>query len=290
VPKIVNVLFVVVQYLLPQHLLSRLVGWLAETRIGPLKNLFITSFIKVFKVDMSEADEPDKDHYPNFNTFFVRELKPQARPLCMAADAVACPADGCISELGDIVSGRLLQAKGKDFELTALLGGDEAMSRLFMGGKFATVYLSPRDYHRVHMPLDAQLQTMVHIPGRLFSVNAATTALVGGLFARNERVVCLFETSAGPMGVVLVGAMICASIETDWAGLVTPLKRKVRTAHYPGTPFEVSLSKGSEMGRFKLGSTVIVLFGPSMVEWREGLEAQSRVRMGEQLGTLVGGR
>lgn len=288
-PKIGKTLFVAVQHILPQHLLSRAVGWLAETRIAPIKNLFISIFIRVFKVDVSEANEPDKDCYPNFNAFFVRELRPQARPLDMETEAIACPADGHLSEIGSIDFGRLIQAKGKDFELRSLLGGDEYMSQLFVGGKFATIYLSPQDYHRVHIPFDAQLQTMVHIPGRLFSVNSATTELVDNLFARNERVVCLFDTSAGPMGVVLVGAMICASIETSWAGLVTPMKKEIRTVHYPNTSSEVSLAKGSEMGRFKLGSTVIVLFGPDMVEWREDLRAQSRVRMGERLGSLING-
>lgn len=287
--KFAKALFVAVQYILPHHLLSRAVGWLAETRIAAIKNIFISIFVRVFKVDLSEADEPNQQSYPNFNAFFVRELRPQARPLCMETDAVACPADGHLSEIGDIDSGRLIQAKGKSFQLSALLGGDEYMSQLFMGGKYATIYLSPQDYHRVHIPLDAQLQTMVHIPGRLFSVNTATTEMVDGLFARNERVVCLFDTSAGPMAVVLVGAMICASIETSWAGLVTPMKKEVRTIHYPNTVSEVSLSKGSEMGRFKLGSTVIVLFGPDIVEWRKDLHAQSRVRMGEQLGTLING-
>lgn len=287
--KFAKMLFVALQFILPHHVLSRSVGWLAETRITPIKNLFISIFVKVFKVDLSEADDENQRSYPNFNSFFVRELRPQARPLCMETDAVACPADGHLSEIGDIDSGRLIQAKGKDFELSTLLGGDEYMSQLFMGGKYATIYLSPRDYHRVHIPLDAQLQTMVHIPGRLFSVNTATTEMVDSLFARNERVVCLFDTSAGPMAVVLVGAMICASIETTWAGLITPIRREIRSTHYPNTSSEVSLTKGSEMGRFKLGSTVIVLFGPDVVEWREDLRAQSRVRMGEQLGTLING-
>lgn len=285
--KIIKALFVAVQFVVPQHFLSRCVGCLAETRIGPVKNGFIRIFIKLFKVDMDETKQADKASYPTFNAFFTRELRPDARPLCMETDSIACPADGHVSQLGDIDSGCLIQAKGKDFELTALLGGDEYLSQLFTGGKFATIYLSPRDYHRVHCPLDGQLHTMIHVPGRLFSVNAATTEMVEGLFARNERVISVFDTSAGPMGVIMVGAMICASIETSWAGLVTPMKRQIRTVHYPNTTTEVSLTKGSEMGRFKLGSTVVLLFGPDMAEWRGDLSAQSRVRMGERLGNLV---
>lgn len=279
-------LFVLLQHLVPQHLLSRIVGWFAETSFGPVRSVFISSFIKIFKIDLSEARESDPNSYPNFNAFFTRELKPEARPLCMDDDAVLCPADGHISELGPIESGRLLQAKGRHFKLDDLLGGDQDMSQLFMGGHFATIYLSPRDYHRVHMPLNGQLRRMVHIPGKLFSVNNATTELVDGLFARNERVVCLFDTEAGPMAMILVGAMICASIETSWAGLVTPIKRQVRRVDYPSTVESVSLAKGAEMGRFKLGSTVILLFGPEAVEWAEHLEAQTRVRMGERFGTL----
>ncbi|MGQ9425037.1 archaetidylserine decarboxylase [Gilvimarinus sp. F26214L] len=285
--KVFRVLFVTIQHLVPQHLLSRAVGWAAETEFAPVRKLFIAIFIRAFKVDVSEARETDTDKYPSFNAFFTRELKDGARPLCPQVDAIACPADGHLSELGDIHGGRLIQAKGKDFRLKSLLGGDEAMSALFAGGKFATIYLSPQDYHRVHMPLDATLRSMVHVPGRLFSVNAATTELVDELFARNERVVCLFETEAGPMAMILVGAMICASVETTWAGLVTPIKRQVRTSHYPGSSAEVTLRKGEEMGRFKLGSTVVLLFGPEMAQWCEHFQAQSRVRMGEQLGALI---
>lgn len=285
--KIIKILFVAIQYVLPQHLLSRAVGWLAETEIEPLKNLVIRAFARYFKVNLAEAKQSEPEHYPCFNAFFVRELKEGARPLCSAADAIACPADGRISECGDIDCGRLIQAKGKDFELSALLGGDEHLSQLFAGGKFATIYLSPQDYHRVHMPLDGKLEQMIHIPGRLFSVNAATTDLVDGLFARNERVVCLFETAAGPMAMVLVGAMICASIETTWAGLVTPQRREIRKLHYPDSTGEIHLAKGSEMGRFKLGSTVILLFGPDALRWQKKLAFGERVWMGEDIGRLT---
>lgn len=279
-------LFVVLQHLVPQHLLSRMVGWFAETSFGPVRSLFISSFIKIFKIDLSEAKESNPSAYPSFNAFFTRELKPEARPLCMDDDALLCPADGHISEIGSIEDGRLLQAKGREFKLEDLLGGDMEMSELFKGGKFATIYLSPRDYHRVHMPLDGKLRRMVHIPGDLFSVNSATTELVDRLFARNERVICLFDTEAGPMAMILVGAMICASIETSWAGLITPHKRQVRRVDYPSSVDPVDLKKGEEMGRFKLGSTVILLFGDAAVNWGDELATDSRVRMGERFGTL----
>ena len=279
-------LFVILQYLVPQRALSRLIGFFADSEIRWLKNIFIRLFIKRYKVDMAEALQPVADEYRSFNAFFTRELNPQARPLCNATDAVACPADGTISQLGEIEYGKLFQAKGRSYQLTALLGGDEYISQAFMGGKFITIYLSPKDYHRVHMPFDGQLQTMVHIPGTLFSVNDATVNGVNDLFSRNERVVTLFDTNAGPMAVVLVGAMIVAGIETVWAGQITPHKRRIRTTHYPDTT-EVSLSKGAELGRFKLGSTAIVLFGPDMVEWKEDLAAQSAVKMGMQIGTLI---
>lgn len=282
-----NTLFVIIQYLIPQHLLSRCIGKIAETEFSLIKNPFILLFIKIFKVDMSEAVEEQPTRFKNFNQFFTRALKPDARPLCTETEAIACPADGTISQLGDIENGRLYQAKGKDFDLTALLGGDEFLSQNFSGGKFATIYLSPKDYHRVHMPSDGQLQTMVHIPGKLFSVNEATVEGVSGLFARNERVVCIFDTNAGPMAVVLVGAMIVASIETVWAGQITPTKREITTTHYPNVTSDVALGKGDEMGLFKLGSTAIVLFGPDMVEWEESMIAGGKVKMGERLGYLI---
>lgn len=279
-------LFVVLQYLVPQQALSRIAGFFANSEVRWLKNILIKLFIKRYKVDLSEALQPDSREYASFNAFFIRELNSQVRPLCSDVDAIACPADGTISQLGDIEYGKLFQAKGRSYQLTELLGGDDYISHPFMGGKFVTIYLSPRDYHRVHMPFDGQLQTMIHIPGTLFSVNNATVNGVNDLFSRNERVVAVFDTSAGPMAVVLVGAMIVASIETAWAGQVTPFKRQIRTTNYPDAT-EVALSKGGELGRFKLGSTVIVLFGPDMVEWQEELAAQSSVKMGAQIGTLL---
>ena len=227
-----------------------------------------------------------------FNDFFTRALQPDVRPICSAKNTIACPADGAISQLGDIEYGRIFQAKGQDYSLTELLGGDTDLAQPFMGGKFATVYLSPKDYHRVHMPYSGSLQTMVYVPGQLFSVNEATANQVPRLFSRNERVVTIFNTDIGPMAVVLVGAMIVASIETVWAGQITPYRRQIRTTHYPqantvDSTKSIDLTKGDEMGRFKLGSTAIVLFGPNAIEWGDKFAAGAETKMGESMGTAI---
>ncbi len=277
-------LFIALQYLAPHHLISRLAGCLAECRIGWLKNAFIRAFIRHYKVDMSQAALETPDAYPHFNAFFTRALKDDARPLPEAADALLCPADGAISQLGEIRNGRVFQAKGHDYSVLELLGGDAERAAPFMGGQFATIYLSPRDYHRVHMPLTGTLREMVHVPGRIFSVNQTTAENVPELFARNERVVCLFDTERGPMAMVLVGAMIVASVETVWAGLVTPPKRVLRSWRYDETArAPITLERGAEMGRFLLGSTVILLLGADQVRWAESLEPLSKVNMGQRL-------
>ncbi len=279
-------LFIASQYLLPHHTLSRLVGCLAECRTPWLKNRLIRAFIQRYQVNMDEAQRKDADAFAHFNDFFTRELVPGARELDATPDAVLCPADGAISQLGPITHGRIFQAKGHSFSALELLGGDAERAAPFMGGQFATVYLSPKDYHRVHMPLAGTLREMVYVPGRLFSVNQTTAENVPELFARNERVVCIFDTERGPMAVVLVGAMIVASIETVWAGLVTPPKRELKTTRYDAAARgPIQLEKGAEMGRFKLGSTAIVLFGAEQVQWAEELAAGSPVRMGQLLGT-----
>ncbi|TQV72645.1 phosphatidylserine decarboxylase [Exilibacterium tricleocarpae] len=279
-------LFAALQYLLPQHALSRAAGWLAETETAWLKDSFIRWFAERYEVDMSEAEQEDPSHYKNFNAFFTRALKPGARTVATEKGSVVCPADGAISQIGDIEHGRIFQAKGQDFSAIELLGGDTALAEPFMGGKFATIYLSPKDYHRVHMPAAGTLKTMVHIPGDLFSVNEATANQVPRLFARNERVAALFDTEHGPMAVVLVGAMIVASIETTWAGVVAPTRRQIRTSHYPDLR-EFSFAKGDEMGRFKLGSTAIVLFGPGKIAWDDDYRTGAATRMGEKLGGEV---
>jgi phosphatidylserine decarboxylase len=278
-------LFILSQYLLPHHLLSRLIGCAAECRAGWFKNRLIGWFAKQYQVNMSEAQVEDLTAFAHFNDFFTRALKDGARPLDSTPGAVLSPADGAVSQLGKIEQGRVFQAKGHSFSVIELLGGDSQRAAPFMGGDFATIYLSPKDYHRVHMPLAGTLKEMVYVPGRLFSVNQTTAENVPELFARNERVVCLFDTERGPMAVVLVGAMIVASIETVWAGLITPPKRALKTFSYDeAARAPIVLEKGAELGRFKLGSTAIVLFGPEQVQWAEELVANSPVQMGQRLG------
>lgn len=277
-------LFIFMQYVLPHHTLSRLIGYLAECQTPWFKNRLIAWFIKRYQVNMSEALLEDPSAYRHFNDFFTRSLKDNARPLDNSEKAVLSPADGAISQLGNIEHGRIFQAKGHSFSLLELLGGDAERAAPFMGGSFSTVYLSPKDYHRVHMPLTGILREMVYIPGRLFSVNQTTAAHVPELFARNERVACIFDTEHGPMAVVLVGAMIVASIETVWAGLVTPPRRSLRTYDYSQAARQpITLEKGAELGLFKLGSTAIVLFGPNHVTWDPALQQNSAVQVGQSL-------
>nr|WP_267957701.1 archaetidylserine decarboxylase [Halomonas zhangzhouensis] len=269
--------FALIQYPIPHHLLSRLVGYLAETRIAWLKNALVRAFIKVFKVDMGEAAEPDPTAYATFNDFFTRELKPDARPL---GNGLLCPADGNLSQFGPVEANKLLQAKGHRFSMIDLLGGDAEAARRYSGGSYANVYLSPKDYHRVHMPLAGTLTEMVYVPGRLFSVNSATTDHVPNLFARNERLVCHFDTEYGPMAVVLVGAMIVAAIETVWAGQITPLSGQVQRVRFDQP---IHLERGEEMGRFKLGSTVVLAFG-GKIDFDASLTPKTKVSMGQSLG------
>ncbi|WP_110689580.1 archaetidylserine decarboxylase [Salinicola endophyticus] len=270
-------LFANIQYPLPQHALSRLIGKLAESRVGWIKDPFIRHFIKHYGVDMSQAREPDPGAYACFNDFFTRALKPDARPL---GEGLISPADGTLSRFGRINHGTLIQAKGKNYSLNALLGGDSARAAPFRQGSFATVYLSPKDYHRVHMPLTGTLREMTYVPGRLFSVNQATANHVPGLFARNERLVCVFDTERGPLAMVLVGAMIVAAIETVWAGQITPLSGRVQTTSFD-TP--VVIEKGAEMGRFKLGSTVVMCLGRE-AEFHDFDPTGTPIRMGQSLG------
>ncbi|NAW34149.1 archaetidylserine decarboxylase [Halomonas alimentaria] len=273
-------LFALIQYPLPHHLLSRLVGQLAECRHPVIKNALVRTFIRRFGVDMAEAVEPDPTAYATFNDFFTRALKDGVRPI---SEGLVSPADGRLSQFGTIEAGQLMQAKGHRFSAEALLGGDVEAATRYLGGSFATVYLSPSDYHRVHMPLSGTLTEMVYVPGRLFSVNAATTEHVAGLFARNERLVCHFDTEQGPMAMVLVGAMIVAAIETVWAGQITPLPKGDLQRIRFDTP--IRLEKGAEMGRFKLGSTVVMAFSEP-VDFADGLEPGAKVQMGQSLGAI----
>ena len=277
------------QYLLPQRLLTRLVYRLARVRTPWLKDALIRHFARRFRVKLDEAQESDPRAYTDFNAFFTRALKPGARPVAPGDWAVCCPVDGAVSQIGVADADTLLQAKGRSFSLTALLGGDPERARLFQGGVFATLYLSPRDYHRIHLPLAGRLREMVHIPGKLFSVSPLTTRIVPELFARNERVVTLFDTPAGSMALVLVGAINVASIETVWAGTITPPLGTVirRWSYPPNGDGAVRLDKGAELGRFNMGSTVIVLFGPGAVRWEAEIRAGMTVRMGQRLGKVA---
>ena len=279
-------LFVLLQYLLPQHPISRLVHWFVRLRLQWLKNLVGRWFIRHFKVNMSEAVEEDITAYPDFNSFFTRALKPDVRPLATEANAVLSPVDGAVSQAGRIEGEAIFQAKGHSYSLNTLLGNSDSWSDKFKNGLFATLYLSPRDYHRIHMPLSGTLEHVIHVPGRLFSVNPVTTRKVPGLFARNERVACLFNTEHGPMGMVLVGAINVASIETVWQGVITPPAGK-RIQSWDYHDKGVALKAGEEMGRFNMGSTVILLFGAEQVDWVNSVKAQAPVRMGELLGMTV---
>ncbi|MBR9905991.1 MAG: phosphatidylserine decarboxylase [Gammaproteobacteria bacterium] len=268
--------FSLLQYPLPHHALSRLTGKFAQCDNPWVKNTLINAFIKRFNVDMSQALEPDPTAYATFNDFFTRALKADARPL---GDGILSPADGTLSQYGLLQAGQLVQAKGHTYSARTLLGGDTALAEEFLGGSFATVYLSPRDYHRVHMPVTGTLREMIYVPGRLFSVNQATANYVPGLFARNERLVCIFDTEQGPMAMVLVGAMIVAAIETVWSGQVTPLSGYPQRMQF-GQP--ITLEKGAEMGRFKLGSTVVMCFA-DQVNFAQFPPA-TMVQMGQTLG------
>jgi phosphatidylserine decarboxylase len=276
------------QYLLPKLALTRLAGAFARARAGAITQWAIRRFIARYQVNMAEAANPDPTAYETFNEFFTRALKPGARPL--ADVAFVCPVDGAISQLGRIEGDRIFQAKGHDYDTRTLLGGDAALAQSFQGGRFATIYLSPRDYHRIHMPAAATLRRMLYVPGDLFSVNPATAAGVPGLFARNERVVCVFDMPMGdravPFALVLVGATIVGSMATTWHGVVNPPRPgTVREWRYDDAP--VHLDKGAEMGRFLLGSTVVLLWPPDTIALNPDWTAARPVRLGEAMGAAL---
>lgn len=284
-------LFVKGQYVAPQLTISRLAGRLADNESVPaLKNRVVNWFIGRYGVDMSEAVESDPAAYPSFNAFFTRALKPGLRPVDPRDSALVSPVDGAISQLGHISDGRVFQAKGQSFSLNELLGGEQERAEPFENGEFATIYLAPRDYHRIHMPLAGTLREMVYVPGKLFSVNPTTAENVPNLFARNERVACIFDTEAGPMAFVLVGAMIVGSVETTWAGIVAPGKRQVDVTRYDSLKAPIRFEKGEEMGRFRLGSTVIMVMPKGSVTWNSDQTAGGRVRMGEAFGEIRPGQ
>lgn len=276
------------QHVMPKHLLSRLVGKFAAARAGWFTQVFIRWFIRQYKVDMSEAIHESPKAYKTFNAFFTRYLKPELRPLKAGEDELAHPVDGAVSQLGDIEAGRIFQAKGHDYSLQELLGGNEEDAKPFIDGKFATIYLAPKDYHRIHMPCDGVLKKMIYVPGDLYSVNPLTAANVPNLFARNERVVAIFDTEIGPMSMVLVGATIVASIGTVWSGTVTPpTGGRIQSWSYPTSGHTaIHLKKGEEMGHFKLGSTVILTFTENSVDFEDDLKPLSVTRMGDVMAEI----
>jgi phosphatidylserine decarboxylase len=269
------------QYLVPQHALSSLAGWLSNCRWLWLKNWEIHYFIQRYNVNIQEAQLTEVADYPTFNT---RLLKPGLRPIVQGAAAIASPADGSISQIGKIRQNILVQAKGFDFRLEDLLGGNEQLAQSFMNGQFATIYLSPKDYHRVHMPVTGTLRETIFIPGKLFSVNQKTTHNVPQLFARNERLVCIFDTEHGSMALILVGAMLVGSINTAWGDNVchSTITRQIFSGQNA-----VTLQRGAEMGHFKMGSTAILLFPPDTINWSAQLTENSPLKMGELLGNFA---
>lgn len=281
--------FVALQHLLPQHGISRLVLAATRSRATAFKNALIRLFVRGFKPDMSDAVETEPTAYASFNEFFTRALRDGTRPVDADARAIVSPVDGTVSEAGHLSADRLLQAKGHDYTLRALLAGNAAWERTFAGGSFATIYLAPYNYHRIHMPLAGELRECFYVPGRLFSVNRTTAQLVPGLFSRNERVFCGFDAGGMPFGVILVGALNVGSMATVWHGDVTPRRhREVTSLPMSGLLADTLLPKGAEMARFNMGSTVILLLPPGAAEWSATLTPGRTLRMGERIGTLRG--
>lgn len=271
------------QYLLPKKLMTMLGGVIAGARMGPVTQAIIRRFVAHYKVDMQEAADPRIESYATFNDFFTRALREGARPI--AAAPFVCPVDAAISQFGPIEHDQLFQAKGHSYSTRALVGGDQALAHRFDHGHFATLYLAPKDYHRIHMPCEGRLKRMIYVPGDLFSVNPLTARHVPSLFARNERVVCEFESAHGPMVMVLVGATIVGSMATVWHGVVNPPRtREPREWNYEGQ--DIVLAKGAEMGRFLLGSTVILLFPQNVLTFTPDWAPTRPVRLGEAMATV----
>lgn len=273
-------LFIGFQHIAPQHFFSRAVGWLAASESPIIKNTFIKMFHQRYQIDMSLAEQENLTSYASFNDFFTRSIKSHVRPIDAAPSSIVSPADGAISQMGKISGDDIFQAKGQSFTASQLVG-NATLAKPFIGGEFATVYLSPKDYHRVHMPFAGRLTDTIYVPGELFSVNTVTAANVPGLFARNERLVCLFDTELGRMAVVLVGAMIVAGIETVATGKIKPSGTLEHRKH------DLHLNKGDELGRFYLGSTAVILFEANKIKWLEQFGAASPVNMGQGLGKTL---
>jgi len=272
--------------LLPHRIISKIADLCATCKITCIKNYLIRYFLSRYNVNMSEAIQENPLAYPTYNDFFTRKLKPECRPVDSDPNAIVSPADGAIAQIGKINNNEILQAKGHNYTVQSLLGGMESLAAPFINGSFATIYLAPKDYHRVHMPLTGKLQKMIYIPGKLFSVNNHAAENIPNVFARNERVVAIFETDIGSMAVILVGAMIVGSIANSWAGTICPPHtRKIKIWDYNDmAPIEIK--KGDEMGLFKLGSTVIILHAPNAVNWSQSLTPATDVKMGSRIGLI----
>lgn len=280
-----NYLFILFQYLAPKKLISEIIGFFAKSQNYYIKTFFIKNFQKTYNVNLKEAIYEDVELYSSFNSFFTRELKPESRPIDENINSIICPADGVVSQIGNINSGKIIQAKGIYFNLLSFLGNDKEYFKKFKDGLFSTIYLSPKDYHRVHMPIDGKLSKMVYIPGKLFSVNKITTRSVKNLYSINERLVCFFDTVRGPMSVVLVGAMIVSGITVQWEKSICSKKGKIKRFIYPSIGKDsVFLKKGDEIGRFMLGSTVVICFGKNKINWSSNISINSVVKMGQRVG------
>ena len=280
-----EILFVFFQHVVPKKLISKMIGVLARSEIVFIKNTFIKTFQMMYDVNMQEACNEDGSSYPSFNSFFVRSLKPECRPIDKNINSVISPVDGLVSQLGNVKSGKLIQAKGMYFNLLELLGNNKPIYEKMKEGMFSTFYLSPKDYHRVHMPLDGKLREMIYLPGKLFSVNSTTSKRVKNLYSKNERLVCIFDTVRGPMVVVLVGAMIVSGITVNWEDENIFNKGKIQKLMYPTIgKGSVSLKKGDEVGRFMLGSTVVVCFGMNKIHWEDEISIGSVIKMGQSVG------
>ncbi len=287
-PSASDRLFIALQHVLPQHLATAFIHWLARVQHSLVRSALIKGFLKLYpQVDLGEAERTQVEQYASFNDFFTRALRAGARPIDVADTALVSPVDGRVSQAGAIEEGHLLQAKGHGYSAEALLGS-AARAEPFRGGRFATIYLAPFNYHRIHMPVAGTLREAVHVPGALYSVNQVTAENVPGLFARNERVVCLFDTPYGPLAMVLVGALFVGSVSVVWqSGEVTPAKPRPQYPMPLPLPSPApALAKGEEMGRFNMGSTVILLLPPGMAEWEASLVAGQPLRLGERIGTL----
>lgn len=274
--------YVLAQYCCPQHTLTRIVGWLAECRFKWFKNWAINRLIRKYHVDLSEALSENLDDYPHFNSFFTRQLKPGLRPLASGSHTLSSPVDGKISQIGKIHRDMILQAKQFNYSIVSLLGGAKTLAESFEEGNFATIYLAPKDYHRVHMPITGKLVETTYVPGKLFSVNPVTTQFVPQLFARNERLICIFETAIGPVAIILVGAMLVGHIQTVWP--MQHPRNQITTERYSN---QILLERGDELGLFKMGSTVILLFPKGTAEWSTTLFENSVVKVGEKMGETI---